>query len=38
MVVPLGSHEIVVKRQAGGEKRFPVTIGAKPYTLNVDFP
>jgi hypothetical protein len=36
--VPLGAHEVVVKRQAGGEKRFPVTIGAKPFTLNVDFP
>jgi hypothetical protein len=36
--VPLGAHEIVVKRQAGGEKRFPVTVGAKPYSLNVDFP
>jgi PEGA domain len=36
--LPLGAHEIVVKRQAGGEKRFPVTISAKPFTLNVDFP
>jgi hypothetical protein len=35
--VPLGSHEIVVKRVAGGERRFSVTIGAKPYTLNVEF-
>ena len=35
--VPLGSHEIVVKRAAGGERRFAVTIGAKPFTLNVEF-
>jgi hypothetical protein len=37
MPVPLGVHEIVVKRAAGGERRFNVTIGAKPFTLNVDF-
>jgi hypothetical protein len=36
--LPLGAHEIVVRRQAGGEKRYPVTIGAKPFTLNVEFP
>jgi hypothetical protein len=35
--VPLGVHEIVVKRVAGGERRFNVTIGAKPFVLNVDF-
>jgi hypothetical protein len=35
--VPLGAHEIVVKRAAGGERRFAVTIGAKPFTLNVEF-
>jgi hypothetical protein len=38
MPLPLGAHEIVVRRQAGGEKRYPVTIGAKPFTLNVEFP
>ena len=37
MAVPMGAHEIVVKRSAGGERRFNVTIGAKPFTLNVDF-
>jgi hypothetical protein len=37
MPVPLGVHEIVVKRAAGGERRFTVTIGAKPFTLKVDF-
>jgi hypothetical protein len=37
MAVPIGAHEIVVKRAAGGERRFNVTIGAKPFTLNVDF-
>jgi hypothetical protein len=35
--VPIGVHEIVVKRAAGGERRFNVTIGAKPFTLNVEF-
>ena len=35
--VPLGAHEIVVKRAAGGERRFAVTIGTKPVTLKVDF-
>ena len=35
--VPLGSHEVVVKRATGGERRFTVTIGVKPFTLNVDF-
>ena len=37
MAVPIGVHEIVVKRTAGGERRFNVTITAKPFTLNVDF-
>ena len=35
--VSLGSHEVVVRRAAGGERRFTITIGAKPYTLNVEF-
>jgi hypothetical protein len=35
--VPLGVHEVLVKRAAGGERRFTVTIGAKPFTLNVTF-
>ena len=35
--VPLGTHELVVKRAAGGERRFTITVGAKPFTLNVDF-
>jgi hypothetical protein len=33
----LGTHEVVVKRNAGGERRYTVTIGAHPFTLNVDF-
>ena len=33
--VPLGTHEIVVKRTAGGERRFTVKIGVKPSTLHV---
>jgi len=35
--VPLGTYELVVKRATGGERRFTVTIGAAPFTLNVDF-
>jgi hypothetical protein len=35
--VPLGAHEVLVKRTAGGERRFSVTIGATPFTLTVDF-
>jgi hypothetical protein len=35
--VPFGVHEIVVRRAAGGERRFTTTIGSKPVTLTVDF-
>jgi hypothetical protein len=35
--VPLGTHDLVVKRVTGGERRFPITIGANPFTLHVDF-
>ena len=35
--VPLGTHELVVRRGAGGERRYTVTIGANPFNLNVDF-
>jgi len=35
--VPLGSHDLLVKRVAGGERRFPITIGANSFTLHVDF-
>ena len=35
--VPLGTHELVVRRAAGGERRYTVTVGATPFTLNVDF-
>jgi len=37
MPVSLGTHEIVVKRAAGGERRMTVTVTTKPMTLNVDF-
>jgi archaellum component FlaG (FlaF/FlaG flagellin family) len=33
----LGTHDIVVKRAAGGEKRYTVKVTAKPLTLNVEF-
>ena len=35
--VPLGVHEIVVRRAAGGERRLTTTVGSKPVTLTVDF-
>jgi hypothetical protein len=34
---PLGTHEVVVKRATGPERRFTITIGVSPFTLNVDF-
>jgi len=37
MPVDLGTHEIVVKRAAGGERRFTVAVTVSPFTLNVDF-
>jgi hypothetical protein len=35
--LPLGTHDIVVRRTGGGEKRYTLTIGSKPATLNVEF-
>jgi hypothetical protein len=35
--VELGTHDIVVKRAAGGERRFTVAVTVKPVTLTVDF-
>jgi hypothetical protein len=35
--VALGTHDLVVKRSAGGERRFPITIGVNPFSLNVEF-
>jgi hypothetical protein len=35
--VALGTHEIVVKRTAGGERRFTVAVTVNPFMLNVDF-
>lgn len=35
--VPLGVHEIVVRRADGRERRLTTTIGSKPVTLTVDF-
>jgi hypothetical protein len=33
----LGTHDLVVKRATGGERRFPITIGANPFSLHVEF-
>jgi hypothetical protein len=35
--VPLGVHEVLVRRAAGGERRFTVTIGTRPVALNAAF-
>jgi hypothetical protein len=35
--IELGTHEIVVRRSAGGERRFTVTVTVRPLTLDVDF-
>jgi hypothetical protein len=35
--IALGTHEIVVRRLTGGERRFTVTITVNPFMLNVDF-
>ncbi len=35
VAAPLGAHEIVVKRPSG-DRRFSVTIGTGPFTLNAD--
>jgi hypothetical protein len=37
VAVTLGTHEIIVRRTAGGERRFTVSIGVAPYQLHVDF-
>jgi hypothetical protein len=33
----LGTHELVVRRASGTERRFTVQIGVKPFMLHVDF-
>jgi archaellum component FlaG (FlaF/FlaG flagellin family) len=35
--VQLGTHDLVVRRTTGGERRFTITITVNPFTLNVDF-
>ncbi len=36
VAAPLGTHEVVVKRAGATDRRFTVTIGTKPFTLNAD--
>jgi len=33
----LGTHELVVRRAAGGERRFTITVTVKPFSMFVDF-
>ncbi len=33
----LGTHELVVRRAAGGERRFSITVTVKPFAIFVDF-
>jgi hypothetical protein len=35
--VPLGTHEVLVKRAGGAERRYTITVGVKALTLNADF-
>jgi PEGA domain len=35
--VPLGTHDVLVKRAGGAERRYTITVGVKPFTLNADF-
>jgi hypothetical protein len=35
--VQLGTHELQVKRAAGGERRLTVTVGVNPFSVNVAF-
>jgi hypothetical protein len=35
--VDLGTHEVILKRTGGGQRRFTVTVTMKPFTLDVDF-
>ena len=35
--VPLGTHDVLVKRPGGAERRYSITVGVKPFTLNADF-
>src|SRR5262245_14033855 len=35
--VQLGTHEILVKRAGGAERRYTITVGVKPFTLDADF-
>ena len=35
--IPLGTHDVVVKRAAGGERKITVTVTVNPFTLHVDF-
>ncbi len=35
--VSIGTHNLVVKRAFGGEKRMPITVTVKPFTVAVDF-
>lgn len=35
--IGLGTHDLVVRRAAGGERRLSLTVTSKPVTVNVDF-
>lgn len=35
--IDLGTHELIVRRAGGGERRLSVTVTTKPLTINVDF-
>src|SRR5262249_13999940 len=35
--IALGTHDVTVRRGNGSGKRYTITVGVKPYTLNADF-
>lgn len=35
--VPIGTHNLVLKRASGAEKRMPITVTVKPFAVTVDF-
>jgi hypothetical protein len=33
----IGTHDLVVKRASGSQKRMAITVTVKPFAVNVDF-
>jgi hypothetical protein len=35
--VAIGTHDLLVRRASGGERRLTVTVTANPFALHIDF-